>query len=160
ERQKSLTEYREQYEAARGREYHGPAKPIHFVGSISGSQRRTRPRRMIAPAFFKQAQAQNKGRPDEPIPVPEKLTTAFIDAFWHSQVWRETRWLGRRVAKCPTDLVAYQELLAKVRPDWIIETRTGGGGRAWFLATVCEMLGHGQVISIDDRAGDKLPRHD
>ena len=54
------------------------------------------------------------------------------------------------IAAAPTDLFVYQELVTTVRPDWIIETGTAGGGRALFLASVCELLDHGQVISISD----------
>jgi cephalosporin hydroxylase len=32
--------------------------------------------------------------------------------------------LGRPVANAPTDLLAYQEILAEVRPDRVIETGT------------------------------------
>ena len=46
-----------------------------------------------------------------------------------------------------------------MRPDWIIETGTGNGGRALFLASICELLGHGQVLSVDARDGDERPRH-
>ena len=43
----------------------------------------------------------------------------------------------------------YQEIVERVRPDWIIETGTANGGRALFLASICELLGHGRVVSID-----------
>ena len=46
-----------------------------------------------------------------------------------------------------------------MRPDWIIETGTGNGGRALFLASICDLLGHGQVLSIDDDPADDLPEH-
>jgi cephalosporin hydroxylase len=41
----------------------------------------------------------------------------------------------------------------------VVELRTGNGGRALFLASICEMLGHGQVLSVDDKAHDDLPEH-
>ena len=58
----------------------------------------------------------------------------------------------------PTDLLAYQEIIAGVRPDWIIETGTGDGGRALFLASICELVGHG-AGGLDRRARsrDDLP---
>ena len=45
---------------------------------------------------------------------------------------------------------AYQELIYRLRPDWIVETRTGGGGLALFLASICDLIDTGQVLSIDD----------
>ena len=55
--------------------------------------------------------------------------------------------------------MAYQELIARVRPDCIIETGTGGGGRAFFLATICDLIDHGRVISVDDYPVPKLVQH-
>ena len=61
--------------------------------------------------------------------------------------------------RAPTDLFAYQELICRLRPDWIVETRTGGGGLALFLASICDLIDSGQVLSIDGyRLGDR-PEH-
>ncbi|MBV9950861.1 MAG: cephalosporin hydroxylase, partial [Acidimicrobiia bacterium] len=68
-------------------------------------------------------------------------------------------WLGQRVPNPPTDLVTYQEILTRIRPDVVIETGSGAGGRALYLASVCELLGHGRVISVDAKHGDNLPEH-
>jgi cephalosporin hydroxylase len=46
-----------------------------------------------------------------------------------------------------------------VRPDYIIETGTGDGGRALFLASMCELVGHGEVISISAEHADDVPQH-
>ncbi len=160
ERSQLLASYDRHYVGLRGRAFRGPGKPIHFVGSMFESARRTRPRRRTAPEFFKRAQRTGPdGRPEKPVPIPDELKLEFTDAFWRSDAWRETFWLGRRVPKCPTDLLAYQELLVRVQPDWVIETNTAGGGRALFLASICELLGKGQVLSIDGKAAPKVPQH-
>jgi cephalosporin hydroxylase len=78
---------------------------------------------------------------------------------WRNLPWTGTTWLGRAIATAPTDLLAYQEMIFRVRPDWIIETGTGDGGRALFLASICDLVGHGQVLSIDSEAADDLPTH-
>jgi cephalosporin hydroxylase len=62
-----------------------------------------------------------------------------------------THWLGVAAQKYPTDLWVYQEIIHELRPDFIIETGTYWGGSALFLASVCEMLGHGEVITVDIR---------
>jgi cephalosporin hydroxylase len=158
-----LESYRQHYGAVRGRFLRGPGKPIHYVGSFIDSSRRTRGRRLTAPTYFRTAQAHPADqRPARAVPIPEELKVEFIDAFWRSGARRDVSWLGRQVPKCPTDLLAYQELIVRVKPDWVIETGTGGGGRALFLASICELVGRGQVISIDDGTGappDKLPTH-
>jgi cephalosporin hydroxylase len=64
------------------------------------------------------------------------------------------------VHNAPTDLMTYQELLTEVRPDWIIETGTRTGGRAMFLASVCDLLGTGRVVSVGPKQGPDLPTHD
>jgi cephalosporin hydroxylase len=61
--------------------------------------------------------------------------------------------------KAPTDLIAYQEIVSRVKPDWIIEFESGTGGRAGFFASLCELLGHGQVVSIDPAVDDTRPQH-
>jgi cephalosporin hydroxylase len=63
------------------------------------------------------------------------------------------------VKRVPTDLMAYQEIVSRVRPDWIIETGTEDGGRALFFASICELLDHGQVISIDVNLSADRPEH-
>jgi cephalosporin hydroxylase len=73
--------------------------------------------------------------------------------------WMDTRWLGCRVLKCPLDLWLYQELIHETRPELIIETGTCEGGSAWFMACVCDALGHGQIITIDIDAKPKRPVH-
>jgi cephalosporin hydroxylase len=65
-----------------------------------------------------------------------------------------------RVPRPPTDLFAYQELVARLRPDWIIDIRAGSGGLGWFFATLCDLVGNGQVIAIESKEPAKRPRHD
>ena len=70
-----------------------------------------------------------------------------------------TRWLGVSAQKCPLDLWVYQEILFDVKPDLIIETGTYGGGSTLFLASICDLLGAGQVISIDIEPREDRPSH-
>ena len=161
ERRSRVFGYGRHYADLRGRGFRGPGKPIHYVGRI-GSQaaRRTKPRRLSTNVFAEAARpGGSDGPPETPIPVPDELTDAFTEAVWRNMAWTDTTWLGRRVTTPPTDLLAYQEMIADVRPDWVIETGTGDGGRALFLASVCELVGHGQVLSIDEEPVDDLPIH-
>ncbi|WP_240002380.1 CmcI family methyltransferase [Oleisolibacter albus] len=70
-------------------------------------------------------------------------------------------WLGRTAIKYPTDLWIYQEIIVRRRPDLIVECGTHKGGSALFLASVCDLVGHGRVVSIDLRNGPgaDLPAH-
>jgi cephalosporin hydroxylase len=58
-------------------------------------------------------------------------------------------WLGAQAVKNPCDAWVYQEIVYANRPDWIIETGTHRGGGAVFLASICDLVGNGHVISID-----------
>ncbi len=93
--------------------------------------------------------------------VSRWITNRFHKLYYYrrAQTWRNTRWLGTDVLKCPLDLWIYQELLHEVQPDWIVETGTAFGGSASYLASLCDVLGRGQVLSIDplERAG--RPQH-
>jgi cephalosporin hydroxylase len=91
----------------------------------------------------------------------EELVNAFHWLYYYSQdqTWHNTYWLGVPVRKCPLDLWVYQEILFKVRPDVILETGTFLGGSALFLASMCDLLGKGHVISIDIEDRPDRPKH-
>lgn len=74
--------------------------------------------------------------------------------------WGDTHWLGTPVLKCPLDLWLYQELIVSYRPDLIIETGTYKGGSAKYLASICDIVGHGEIITVDIAERDGLPEHD
>ncbi len=161
ERRSRIFGYSQEYADLRGRPFKGPGKPIHFVGRIPNvSARRSKARRMSTDAFAEGAAAgMNDGLPDTPTPLPDELKWAFTEAVWRSLPWTDTTWLGRRIASAPTDLLAYQEIIASARPDWVIETGAGDGSRALFLASVCEMVGHGEVIAVGETLAGDLPQH-
>jgi cephalosporin hydroxylase len=99
---------------------------------------------------------------EEPgLPVPEELKLAAIDAIWANQSWREATWLGVPVARYPTDLHSYQELIAQVRPDTIVLVGDdhGLGGRALFAASIADQLGLGQVIAVGVPGNHQRPSH-
>ena len=121
---------------------------------------RTRARRRIAPKFFKDA--ANRGTDVPTNRSRSRRSWARTSSRRTGTASRGGRRPGsaRRIPRPPTDLFAYQELIHKLRPDWIIETRAGDGGRALFLATVCDLVGHGQVISIERKEAPKRPEHE
>src|SRR4051794_41193532 len=61
--------------------------------------------------------------------------------------WRDTSWLATPTWKVPSDLWVYQELIVRMRPDFIVETGTAYGGSALFLAAVFEAVGHRPPIT-------------
>ena len=93
----------------------------------------------------------------------KSMNQSAVDAlhaeYYESGVWARTFWRGHRIERFPTDLMAYQEILYELKPDLIVETGTRFGGSAVFLGDMCQLLGHGQVVSIDIHA-DCAPPHD
>lgn len=87
---------------------------------------------------------------------------AFHKLFYDSGVetWSNTRWLGVPAQKCAFDLWIYQELLHELRPAVIVECGTANGGSALFLASICDLLGQGSIVTIDIADYPDRPRHD
>jgi cephalosporin hydroxylase len=82
----------------------------------------------------------------------------YYESSW--QTWKNTRWLDVNAYKTPLDLWVYQELIVALRPQLIVETGTAAGGSALFLATVCDAVGRGEILSIDSEPRPGRPAHD
>jgi cephalosporin hydroxylase len=91
----------------------------------------------------------------------ERIVRDFHDLYCHSRdrTWANTRWFGVPVIKCPFDLWAYQELLFQLKPDVILETGTHMGGSAYFMASMCDMIGRGRIITVDIGDAPDRPTH-
>jgi cephalosporin hydroxylase len=160
ERRERIGSYAEHYVELRGRGFRGPNKRPHYVGTMVPEAVRSKSRRKTAAEFFRKLDPNDPdGRPQNPEPIPEDLELGYLEAYWRHLGWKKTSWLGRRVSLSPADMVTYQEIVTEIRPDWIIDLRTGDGGRAMFLASLCSLVEHGQVLSIDDREQQDLPEH-
>jgi cephalosporin hydroxylase len=108
-------------------------------------------RRLAAPIVY---------RPRVKREIVDDFHRFYFDAHLSNGTWMDTYWLGQRVAKCPFDLWIYQELLFQLRPDVIIETGTYEGGGAFYLASLCDLIGKGQVITIDVEQRPGRPVHE
>jgi cephalosporin hydroxylase/GT2 family glycosyltransferase len=141
--------YREHFQDLRGRPLMGVDRPVHYVGRLATkAARRTRSRREAKLRFDAMRDPTALAAP--PLPVPDELRIAAIESVWDHQAWREATWLGHPVNRYPADLHVYQELLAKVRPGTVIVAGDDDGlaGRALFVASVCDQLGVGHVVSV------------
>jgi cephalosporin hydroxylase len=59
-------------------------------------------------------------------------------------------WMGRPIIQYPQDIVAMQELIWELRPDFIIETGIAHGGSLIFYASMLELLGgEREILGID-----------
>lgn len=91
--------------------------------------------------------------------VSDVFHTLYYAAAARGGTWLDTRWLGVPVLKCPLDLWVYQEILFEVRPDLIVETGTAAGGSALYLASLCDVLGAGRIVTIDIEPNADRPQH-
>src|SRR3990172_5474127 len=92
------------------------------------------------------------------------LIMGFHKLFYESHFYAENPgsilWHGIPAEKNPLDLWIYQEIIYEVKPDVIVECGTGQGGCALFLASQCDALGKGIVVTIDIKNNDVRPLHE
>lgn len=95
---------------------------------------------------------------------PEDQRT--LDAY-HNMYFRllekksglQISWLGYQTGKVPSDLWIYQEMITTLRPDVIVELGTHCGGSALYLASMCQLVGTGRVITVDLYPKPNRPLH-
>jgi len=91
----------------------------------------------------------------------QDVVDAFHRLYYESgdQTREHNSWLGVKLWKCPLDLWVYQELLYRLQPDLVVETGTYQGGSAYYLASILDLIGSGQVLTIDINHHHDRPRH-
>jgi cephalosporin hydroxylase len=106
---------------------------------------------------------------EEPAPARSDLVEgddvadAFLKLYYEAGLdggtWCRTSWMGIVILKLPLDLWIYQEILFETRPDFVVETGTLHGGSALYLAQICDMVGHGHVVTVDIEPRPNPPQH-
>ncbi len=92
---------------------------------------------------------------------PKRLAGTAYDARWamslrdwlayHQReiVFDRCRWMGVPALKNPLDAWIYQEILWEVKPDVVVEIGSHSGGSTLFFAQLLDLIGQGEVVSID-----------
>lgn len=144
ERKLLITSYAERYEQLRGKQFRPPREPMYFVGRLDRrsmrSKARWRRRHHAAPP-------PEGGVPPEPVLQSAELQDEAIVSYWSSLAWRETTWLGAPIARASADLLAYQELVARLRPDRVVVVGDDDAALSRFFASVCAAVGRGRVLA-------------
>jgi cephalosporin hydroxylase len=83
---------------------------------------------------------------NEPL---KNTAAAFMDASIRSRYSYNFTWLGRPIIQYPQDIIAIQEIIYQVQPDLIIETGIAHGGSLILHASICELIGKGEVLGVD-----------
>ena len=93
--------------------------------------------------------------------VRRAVVDQFHRLYYHSRkrTWLNTYFLGVPVRKSPLDLWVYQELIHELRPDILVEAGTKFGGSAYYFARIFDLIGHGEVVTIDIKRQPDLPEH-
>ncbi|MEZ5673431.1 MAG: CmcI family methyltransferase [Thiotrichaceae bacterium] len=89
----------------------------------------------------------------------QDVADLFQHLYHSSRVWQDTYFLGHHILKCPLDLWIYQEMIFEIKPDVIIETGTFHGASALYLASLCDIVGNGEIITIDIDLVPNRPQH-
>ncbi len=101
----------------------------------------------------------------DPAEIGGPMQAAVVKAFqriYHRaarRTWHDVWYRGTRLHAYPTDLWVYQELLEELKPGLVVQTGTYRGGTALFLADRLQIIGRGQVVSIDAEAEANRPQH-
>jgi cephalosporin hydroxylase len=92
--------------------------------------------------------------------LDERAIRRVMQAFVrHTSDAQTVEWLGRQIWQYPMDAWLIQEVISTLRTELVVETGTYRGGSAFFYATIFDLLGHGQVVTIDIDALETIP-HD
>lgn len=71
------------------------------------------------------------------------------DLIYKTGNFRSLNWLGVPIWQNVLDLWTIQEAISSIRPGLLVETGTDHGGSALFYANLMDLLGEGQVTTID-----------
>jgi len=77
------------------------------------------------------------------------ISDAYLKVGWQNKQVYSYTWMGRPIIQSPEDMVRIQELIYKIKPDYIIETGIAHGGSLIYYAGLLKAMGHGRVIGID-----------
>ena len=77
------------------------------------------------------------------------LSTLWFKSAVVHKINYEPFWLGMKTIQFPSDIVLVQEAVWKAQPEVIIECGVAHGGSTILYASLCELMGKGNVIGID-----------
>lgn len=98
-------------------------------------------------------------KPESRKEIINQFHKLYYDSYAFGGTWINTFWMGIPTSKCPLDMWIYQEIISSIKPDLIIETGTFNGGSALYLASICDIIKKGKVISIDIEKRKNRPIH-
>jgi cephalosporin hydroxylase len=73
----------------------------------------------------------------------------FTRLIAHTDNFGRLSWMGVPIWQNILDLWVIQETIVEIQPQLLIETGTNRGGSSLFYAHLFDLLGHGQIVTID-----------
>jgi len=78
-----------------------------------------------------------------------KKASEWMEVSAKNKIDYEVEWFGVPIIQTSEDIVLMQELIFKLKPDFIIEIGIAHGGSLIYYASLMELLNKGQVIGVD-----------
>jgi cephalosporin hydroxylase len=95
------------------------------------------------------------------ISIYSKKSFDYISELWVKLGWNKKysytfTWLGRPIIQIPEDILRFQEIIYRLKPNKIVETGIAHGGTAVLFASILNQINNkGKVLAIDIRIKKK-----
>ncbi len=111
----------------------------------------------------------------DPVEAFEAEKSATVATYSHDKEWQEASarwldlafgrrymyhftWLGRPIIQLPADIVAFQEVIWKVKPDLVIETGIAHGGSLILSASLLALIDYCQAAEAGETLDPAKPK--